>query len=61
VEGATFLAFLALGPREDFSAGPYVEGCLGDTFLLPTDFMKEDMVGFEVGSAGALSLLTTGV
>jgi len=60
VEGVAFLAFLALGSR-DFSAGPCVEGCLGDTFLFATDFTKEDRVGSEVGFAIALPLLTTGV
>jgi len=65
VEGDAFLAFLALGSREDLSAGPYVEGCLGDTFLFATDFLggvlKDDRVGLEVGSVRALPLLTTGV
>jgi len=65
VEGDAFLAFLALGSREDLLVGPYVEGCLGDTFLFATDFLegvlKEDRVGSEMGSAGALPLLTTGV
>jgi len=65
VEGAAFLAFLALGSSEDLSAGPCVEGCLGDTFLFTTDFLegilKEDRVGSELGSAGALLLPTAGV
>jgi len=45
VEGAAFLAFLALGSREGLLAGP----CLRDTFLFATDFLggvlKEDRVG----------------
>jgi len=59
------LAFLALGSREGPSAGPCVEGCLGDTLLFATYFLggvlKEDRVGLEVSSVGALPLLTTGV
>jgi len=61
VEGDVFLAFSALGLREDLSAGPCVEGCLRDTFLFATYFMKEDRVGSKMGSTGALPLLTTGV
>jgi len=65
VEEDAFLDFLALGAREDLSAGPCVEGCLGDTFLFAIDFLggilKEDRVGSEMGSAGVLPLLTTGV
>ena len=42
-----------------------MEGCLGDTFFFVTDFLegvlKEDRVGSEVGSAGAVPLLTAGV
>ena len=59
------MAFLALGSREDLSAEPCVEDCLGDTFLFATDFLegvlKEDRVGSKMGSARALPLLTTGV
>ena len=62
MEGDAFLAFLALGLREDLLARPCVECCLGDTFSFATDFLggvlKEDRVGSEVGSAGALPLLT---
>jgi len=65
VEGAAFLAFLALGLREGLLAGPCLGGCLGDTFLFAIDFLggvlKEDMVGLEMKSAGALPLPTTGV
>jgi len=65
VVGDAFLAFLALGSREDLSAGPCVDGCLGDTFLFATDFLggvlKEDRVGSEMGSTGALLLPSTGV
>jgi len=46
VEGDAFLAFLALGSKEDLSIGPCVEGYLGDTFLFATNFLgdvlKED-------------------
>jgi len=61
VEGAALLAFLALGSREDLSAGPCVEGCLGNTFLSATYFLKENRVGSVVGSARPLPLLTNGV
>jgi len=61
VEGVAILAFLARGSREDLLAGPCVEGYLKDTFLFATDFMKEDRVGSEVGSARALPFLTIGV
>jgi len=65
VDGAAFLAFLALGSREGLSAGPCAEDCLGDTFFFVTDFLggvlKEDRVGSEMGSAGALLLPTIGV
>jgi len=61
VEGAAFLALLALGSREDLSAGPCVEGCLGDNFLFAIDFLREDRVGSEGGSVGALLWLTIGV
>ena len=65
MEGKAFLAFLPLGSREDLSAGPCVDGCLGDTFLFATDFLggvlKEDRVGSEMGSTGALLLPSTGV
>ena len=54
VEWAAILAFLALGSREDLSTEPCVKGCLGDTFLFATYFMKEDRVGSELDSAGAL-------
>jgi len=61
VEGAAFLAFLGLGSREDLSARPCVGGCLGDNFLFAMDFLREDRVGSEVGSAAAVPLLTAGV
>jgi len=65
VEGASFLAFWALGLREGLSTRPCVEGCLGDTFLFTTNFLggvlKEDRVGSEMGSTEALPLPTTGV
>jgi len=61
VEGAAFLAFLALGLREDLSARPYVGGCLGNNFLFAIDFLREDRVGSEGGSTGALLWLTTRV
>ena len=52
-EGEDFLAFLALGSREGLSAGPNVGGCLGDNFFFAIDFLREDRVGSEVGSARA--------
>ena len=61
MEGAAFLAFLALGSREDLSAGSCVGGCLGDNFLFAMDFLREDRVGSEGDSIGALLWLTTGV
>jgi len=38
-----------------------VGGCLGDNFLYAIDFWREDRVGSEGGSAGAVTLLTAGV
>ena len=52
-EGADFLAFLALGSIGDFSVGPCVGGCLGNSFLLAMDFLRANRVGSEGGSAGA--------
>ena len=61
MEGAAFLAFLALGSREDLSAGPCVEDYLEDIFLFAIDFLRENRVGSETDSDGALLWLTTGV
>jgi len=53
----TFLALGSIGP----SAELYLGGCLGDNFLFGMDFLREDRVDSEVGSAGAAPLLTAGV
>jgi len=55
------LAFLALGSIGDFSVGPCVGGCLGESFLLAMDFLGAARVGSEGGLAGAALLLVTGV
>ena len=53
LRGAVFLAFLALGSIGDFSVGPCVGCCLGESFFLAMDFLRADRVGSEGGSAGA--------
>jgi len=60
-EGVVFLALFALGLIEDFSVGPWVEGCLGQSFLLAMDFLRADKVGSGEGSVGAASLRTVGL
>jgi len=60
VEEAAFLAFLALGSREGLSAGPYVEGYLGDTLLFTTDVLG-GVFGSELDSTRAFPILTTRV
>ena len=55
------MAFFALGSIGHFSIRPWVEGCLGESFLLAMDFLRADMVGSGEGSAGAASLWTVGL
>ena len=59
-KGADFFGFLALDSTRP-SAEPYLGGCLGDNFFFAMDFLREDRVDFEAGSAGAVPLLTAGV
>jgi len=49
------LAFFALGSIEDFFVGPWVEGCLGESFLLVIDFLRADKVGSGEGLGGPCS------
>ena len=38
-----------------------MEGCLGGSFLLAMDFLRDDKVGSGEGSAAAAPLLTAGI
>jgi len=61
VQGAAFLAFLALGSREGLSAGSCAGGCLGDNFLFTMNILRADRVDSEGGYTGVVPLLTAGV
>ena len=49
------MALFSLGSIGDFSVGPWVEGCLGESFLLVMDFLRADKVGSGEGSGGPCS------